>query len=64
MLQPFVLSLAIQERRTKGKYTGFHWRKEFKKYLSTKEGENWYKNELKGQDNRRYIKQLLKEIKC
>jgi hypothetical protein len=59
---PFILSMAIQERGTKGKYTGNHWRIKFKDYLKTKDGKNWRK-EIKRKDDKNYIAQMLKEIK-
>lgn len=31
---PFIKAMAEQEERTKGKYTGVHWRNEYKKWLS------------------------------
>ena len=61
MLTPFVLSMAIQERATDGKYTKYHWRSQFKNYLKTKEGQKWYK-QIKIKEDKQYIKQLLKEI--
>jgi len=58
---PFVLCMAIQERRTKGKYTGFHWRKQFRTYVKTKEGKKWLKQCHKVDKD--YVKIMLKEIK-
>jgi len=53
--------MAIQERRTKGKYTGFHWRKQFRTYVKTKEGKKWLKQCHKVDKD--YVKIMLKEIK-
>jgi len=62
MTQPFILSMAIQERANNGKYTGTHWRNEFKKYLKTNTGKIWYKEIILNKD-RDYINIMLKEIK-
>lgn len=62
MIQPFVLSMAIQERECKGRYTEYHWRKQFKRYLKTTVGKIWYGN-IRIKENKDYIKQMLKELK-
>ena len=61
MMTPFVLSMAMQEKATQGKYTEYHWRKEFRKYLKTKNGKSWYK-QIELEENKIYVNQLLKEI--
>jgi len=63
MKQPLVLSMAIQEQGTNGKYTGFHWRKRFRDYFKSAIGKKWYKEEVKRKCDKQYIKQMLKEIK-
>jgi hypothetical protein len=59
---PFIVAMAIQERRTKGKYTDFHWRKKLANYLQDELGVNWYKNQVKKQEDKKYLKTMLKEI--
>lgn len=36
---PFIQAMAEQEERTNGKYTGFHWRTEYDKWLKQNEEE-------------------------
>ena len=59
---PFVLQMAIQERRTKGKYTKFHWRIKFRDFFKLQKGKIRYKTEVKRQCDKQYLKQMLKEI--
>ena len=61
MKQPILVSMAIQERGTKGLYTAFHWRLKLKKFLKTVPGNIFYKS--LGKEDKEYIKTMLKEIK-
>ena len=63
MLIPFILETAILERKYKGRFTGYHWRKEFRNWLKTEIGRNWLNCEVKRKADIKYIKQMLKEIK-
>jgi len=65
MKQPLILSMAIQEQGTNGKYTGFHWRIKFRDYFKSPTGKKWFIKEVIRPCDKDYLNEMLKEIpKC